>query len=167
MSPRQLVATRTTEISASGFGGGPIGTAQDRRAQHVPAPRYVPKMRLLRRNAIGMYAIYGAAIASGLIVTPIIVRALGKDGYGAWSLIGAATTYLAVLDLGVAPAIVRFAAEARGRQARDEVSSVASNGLVIYGAIGFLTLPVGALVVWLMPVVGHIPHRLLHDVRIA
>jgi O-antigen/teichoic acid export membrane protein len=124
-------------------------------------------MRLLRRNAIGMYAVYAAAIVSGIVVTPIVVRALGKDGYGAWSLIGAATTYLAVLDLGVSPAIIRFAAEARGRNARDEVSEVASTGLAIYGAIGLLTLPVGALVVWLIPVVGHVPHHLVHDVRLS
>ncbi len=124
-------------------------------------------MRFARRNALGMYAVYATAIASGLVVTPIVVRALGKDGYGAWSLIGAATTYLSVLDLGVSPAIVRYAAEARGRKARDEINEVGSTGLAMYAVIGFLTLPVGLVLVWALPSVGHVPHHLAGEVRIA
>ncbi len=124
-------------------------------------------MRLVRRNTLGLYAVYAAAIVSGLVVTPIVVRALGKDGYGAWSTIGAITTYLSVLDLGVTPAIVRYAAEARGRKAPAEISEVASTGLVMYAVIGLLTLPVGALLVWVLPSIGHIPHHLAGDVRLA
>jgi O-antigen/teichoic acid export membrane protein len=124
-------------------------------------------MRLFRRNALGMYAVYGAAIVSGLVVTPIVVRGLGKDGYGAWSLIGAVTTYLTVLDLGVAPAIVRYAAEARGRRARAEISEVASTGLLMYGVTGLLTLPVGSVLVWVLPKIGNVPHQLATDVRVA
>jgi O-antigen/teichoic acid export membrane protein len=124
-------------------------------------------MRLVRRNALGLYGVYAAAILSGLVVTPIVVRGLGKDGYGAWSLIGAITTYLSVLDLGVTPAIVRFSAEARGRRATEEMSEVASTGLVMYGVTGLLTLPIGAVLVWLLPKIGNVPHHLAGDVRIA
>ena len=39
-------------------------------------------MRLLRRNALGIYGVYAASFASGLIVTPLAVHALGKTEYG-------------------------------------------------------------------------------------
>ena len=35
-------------------------------------------MRLFRRNALGIYAVYAAAMVSGLIVTPIVLHAIGK-----------------------------------------------------------------------------------------
>ena len=72
-------------------------------------------MRLFRRNALGTYAVYAAAIVSGLVVTPIAAPAIGDDEFGIWSFIGSITIYLSVLDFGVGPSIVRFAAEARGR----------------------------------------------------
>ena len=68
-------------------------------------------MRLFRRNALGIYATYGAAIVSGLVVTPIVLHELGKPTFGIWAFIGSITVYLMVLDFGVGPTIVRFAAE--------------------------------------------------------
>ena len=73
-------------------------------------------MRLFRRNVLGTYAVYAAAIVSGLLVTPITLHALGDEAFGIWAFIGSITIYLSVLDLGVGPSIIRFAAEARGRQ---------------------------------------------------
>lgn len=115
-----------------------------------------------------MYAVYGAAIFSGLVVTPIVIRSLGKSGYGVWSFIGAVTIYLSLLDFGVGPAIVRFGAEARGRRAPDELNEIASTGLVLYAVIGIVTLPVGALIAWLVPWLAHVHGgHLVWDARIA
>jgi O-antigen/teichoic acid export membrane protein len=124
-------------------------------------------VRFLRRNALGVYGVYAAAIVSGLVVTPVVVHSVGKSAYGVWTFIGAATIYLSILDFGVGPAIVRFAAEARGRQAPHEVNEVASTGLALYAAIGIVTLPVGVGLAWLVPLLGHVPHRLVWDARIA
>lgn len=124
-------------------------------------------MRLLRRNALGVYGVYAAAIVSGLVVTPIVVHALGKDGYGAWSFIGAATIYLSVLDFGLGPAIVRFAAEARGRGVDRDLNEIASSGLALYGVIGLLSLPLGIALAWVLPPLTHVPHHLTWDTRVA
>jgi len=75
-------------------------------------------MRFFRRNALGIYAVYGVSIISGLVVTPILLGAIGTESFGIWAFIGAVTIYLSVLDLGVGPSVVRFAAEARGRRGR-------------------------------------------------
>jgi O-antigen/teichoic acid export membrane protein len=124
-------------------------------------------VRLLRRNALGVYAVYAAAIASGLLVTPIVIHSIGTSAFGIWTFIGAVTIYLSVLDFGVAPSIVRFAAEARGRGADEELNAVASTGLVVYALIGLLTLPVGIALAFIVPTAVGAPHALAGDARIA
>jgi O-antigen/teichoic acid export membrane protein len=115
-----------------------------------------------------VYAVYGAAVFSGLVVTPIVIRSLGKSGYGVWSFIGAVTIYLSLLDFGVGPAIVRFGAEARGRRAPHELNEIASTGLVLYAVIGAVTLPVGAALSWLVPWFAHVHGgHLVWESRIA
>lgn len=124
-------------------------------------------MRLFRRNALGVYGVYAAAIVSGLVVTPIVVHSIGKEAFGVWSFIGAVTIYLSILDFGVGPAIIRFAAEARGRSAVDDMNAVASTGLALYAVIGVVTLPVGIALAAIVPWAGHVPHHLAWDARIA
>ena len=75
-------------------------------------------MRLFRRNALGVYAVYAASIVAGLVVTPVVLHEIGDVEFGIWSFIGSITIYLSVLDLGVGPSIVRFAAKARGERRR-------------------------------------------------
>jgi O-antigen/teichoic acid export membrane protein len=124
-------------------------------------------VRLLRRNALGVYAVYAAATVSGLLVTPIVIHSIGKQAFGVWSFIGAVTIYLSILDFGVGPSIVRFAAEARGRKADDDLNAVASTGLVMYALIGLVTLPIGIALAFAVPALIGAPHGLVWDARIT
>ena len=81
-------------------------------------------MRLLRRNVILIYGVYAATLVSGLVVTPIIVGALGTEQFGIWALIGSILGFIGLLDFGIGPSVIRFAAEQRGRGARDETSEL-------------------------------------------
>ena len=118
-----------------------------------PQPVATPDA-LFRRNVLGIYAVYAAAIVSGLIVTPIVLHALGTEAFGIWSFIGSVTIYLSVLDFGVGPSIIRFAAEARGRQSSEDTNALASVGLALYAVIGLATLPIGVALAWLVPDAG-------------
>ena len=124
-------------------------------------------MRFLRRNALGVYAVYAAAIVSGLVVTPVVIHSIGKDAFGIWSFIGSATIFLSLLDLGVGPSIVRFGAEARGRRATDDVNEIASAGLALYGAITLASVPIGLVLAWIVPILVDAPDDLLWESRIA
>jgi O-antigen/teichoic acid export membrane protein len=124
-------------------------------------------VRFLRRNALGVYAVYAAAIASGLLVTPIVIHSIGTPAFGIWTFIGAVTIYLSVLDFGVAPSIVRFAAEARGRGADEDLNAVASTGLAVYALIGLLTLPIGIALAFIVPSAVSAPDALAWDARVA
>jgi O-antigen/teichoic acid export membrane protein len=124
-------------------------------------------VRLFRRNALGVYAVYAAAIASGLVVTPIVIHSLGKSAFGVWTFIGAVTIYLSVLDFGLGPSVVRFAAEAQGRGSADDVNAVASTGLALYGLIGLVTLPLGIALAFIVPLAVSAPHDLVWPARIT
>jgi O-antigen/teichoic acid export membrane protein len=124
-------------------------------------------MRLFRRNALGIYAVYAAAIASGLVVTPIVLHTLGEEPFGIWAFIGAITIYLSLLDLGVGPSIVRFAAEAHGRRSAEDTNALASVGLVLYAVIGIVTIPIGAGLAWLVPALVETPDDLVWEARVS
>jgi O-antigen/teichoic acid export membrane protein len=124
-------------------------------------------VRLLRRNTLGVYGVYAAAIVSGLVVTPVVIHSIGKSAFGVWSFIGSVTIYLSVLDFGVGPSIVRFAAEAHGRSAHDDINEVASTGLAMYAVIGVITLPIGLVLAWIVPAAVGAPHDLVWDARVA
>ena len=124
-------------------------------------------MRFFRRNALGVYAVYAAAIVSGLVVTPIVIHSIGKPAFGVWTFIGAITIYLSVLDFGLGPSVVRFAAEAQGRGATEDVNAVASTGLALYALIGLVTLPVGIALAFIVPPAVGAPHDLVWPARVA
>ncbi len=78
----------------------------------LPCRRDRRVVRLFRRNALGIYAVYAAAMVSGLVVTPILLDSIGTDAFGIWAFIGGITIYLAVLDIGARA--VRRALHGRG-----------------------------------------------------
>lgn len=124
-------------------------------------------MRLPRRNLASNYIVYAATLVSSLALLPIILDALGKVEYGAWSFIGSVAVFLGLLDLGVGPSIIRFSAEQRGRGAVEETSMLVSAGLVLYGAIALVTTGVGVGLAWLVPYLIDLPPDLVRPVRVA
>ena len=124
-------------------------------------------MRLIRRNLVSTYAVYGASVLSALVLTPVIVHALGKDAYGLWVFIGSITIFVALLDLGVGPSVVRFGAHARGARTPEEISSLASVGLVVYAVIGAVSVLAGIVLAVLVPYLISIPQDLVEPARAA
>ena len=124
-------------------------------------------MRLLRRNIGWTYLSWAATVASGIVLTPVVVRHLGSEEYGVWAFVGSLAAYVALLDLGLSPAFVRFAAEARGRRSAEDLRALASVGLYLYGAIGVLATLVGLALAWLTPVFIDLRDELVTPARVA
>jgi O-antigen/teichoic acid export membrane protein len=122
-------------------------------------------VRLLRRNLLATYAAYAASIVSGLVVTPIVVHALGKEQYGLWVFIGSVTVFLGLLDVGVGPAVVRFAALEHGRGG--DVGGLASSALSVYGVLTVVTAVISVIVAWLVPELIDVGDDLVWPARIA
>lgn len=103
------------------------------------------RVNQLKAGAMLSYASIFITILVGLVYTPIMIRLLGQAEFGLYSLIGAVVGYLSILDLGLGNAIVRYTA--RNRAIGDKETESRMNGmfLVLYSAIGLLTVALGAI----------------------
>ena len=124
-------------------------------------------MRLLRRNVILIYGVYAVTLASGLVVTPIIVGALGTEQFGIWALIGSILGFIALLDLGIGPSVIRFAAEQRGRGVKDETSELTSTAFAIYLVLALVTMLLAVVLAWLLPHAVEISDQYVRAAQIA
>lgn len=108
-------------------------------------------MRPAARNLLSNYAAYAASILAGLILTPVIIGAIGKEAFGAWAFILSLTTLLRLLDFGVTPTVIRFTALHRGRSDQTELDSLASTGLAVYLVAGLISVVAGLVLAWFLP----------------
>ena len=74
-----------------------------------------------------------AATAVGMVVpfflTPFVVRHLGATAYGVWILAVSTVSYLALLDLGLRSAIIRFVSKAQAQGRPEEARSAIGTAL--------------------------------------
>ena len=124
-------------------------------------------MRFLRRNLIMVYGVYAVTIVTGLLLTPIIVGALGTEQYGIWAVIGSVLAFIGLLDVGIAPSVIRFSAEQRGRKRPEETSVLASTALGLYLVIFAVALVITLALVWALPVVIGISDRYVDAAQLA
>jgi O-antigen/teichoic acid export membrane protein len=124
-------------------------------------------MRLLRRNVVLIYGVYAATLVSGLVITPIILGALGTEQFGIWALIGSIVGFIGLLDFGIGPSLIRFAAEQRGRDARDETSELTSTAFAIYLGLALLTTLLAFVLAFLLPHVFEISDDYVRAAQLA
>ena len=81
-----------------------------------------------------------ASFLSVLVMTPVVVKALGPEAYGVWILIGSVIGYSTLLDFGLNTAVAKYTAEYTALGQPGMVNRLASIALVMYGrvAIGLL-----------------------------
>jgi len=125
------------------------------------------RARLVLSNIGAVVASRIATIAISFVVLPVIVRSIGKDGYGLYALVMTVTGYVSVLDLGMTAALTKFVAEYRGRNdlARvDRFLNAAFTYFLAFGVVaaaGLLALaPVAERVFGLAPAMKPVADRL-------
>ena len=77
-------------------------------------------------NALGVIA----GLASGLLLSPYLIRKLGADGYGVWALSFALIEYYWLLDLGFRSATIKFVAHYTALGEAEKMSEVVSTSLL-------------------------------------
>ena len=70
----------------------------------------------VRLGVIANYATVFVQIGVAFFLTPFLVKTLGEEKYGLWSVIAASAGYMALIDLGVASAVTKFVAEFRNNE---------------------------------------------------
>ena len=66
------------------------------------------KHNQLKAGAMLSLLTFEAANVLGLLYTPYILRMMGQDAYGLYSLVASVVSYLTMLDFGFGNAIVRY-----------------------------------------------------------
>jgi O-antigen/teichoic acid export membrane protein len=95
-----------------------------------------------------MLSYFTIAITSvvGIVLTPLMIRMLGDAEYGLYLLIGAFVGYMTILDFGLTNAIVRYVSKYRAENDRKSEEQFLATVMLIYMAIAFLIVVIGALV---------------------
>lgn len=59
-----------------------------------------------------------------LVLIPFVVRTVGTEGWGLWSLVWAVVSLFALVDLGFSTSVVKYVADARGKRDADRLRRV-------------------------------------------
>ncbi len=71
-----------------------------------------------------------------IVVTPIVVHYLGADYYGIFVLAGSLMAFISLVDLGIAPALMKFVSEYASKHELSEINALMGVSLVFYAVVG-------------------------------
>ncbi|MGD9819252.1 MAG: lipopolysaccharide biosynthesis protein [Desulfomonilaceae bacterium] len=71
-----------------------------------------------------------------LILIPFIIQTLGKEAFGLWSLIWSFLAIFELADFGFAASVIKYIADARGRQDTMRLKKLVSTLFWIYVVLG-------------------------------
>jgi O-antigen/teichoic acid export membrane protein len=92
----------------------------------------------LSRNVAASVLNAAAVVSISLVTVPLILDAVGKSGYGVWTLGLALILYASILETGLGPAVQRFTAFARGGGDSAALNRLGWTTLALYAGGGIL-----------------------------
>ncbi|MBI1915864.1 MAG: oligosaccharide flippase family protein, partial [Planctomycetes bacterium] len=90
--------------------------------------RQITKRKVLS-NAVWNLSGFVLTIGITFVMCPILLRSLGDDRYGVWSLVEATVAYFALLDLGIGAAVVRYVSKFDALEDRGQLNRIFSTTL--------------------------------------
>lgn len=85
--------------------------------------------RKIARGAVWNWIAFVVTGGLGFFVSPYLVHRLGGTSYGVWILVNSIVAYMAILDLGIRGAVVRFVSADQPRGLHQEASKAVSAAL--------------------------------------
>jgi O-antigen/teichoic acid export membrane protein len=96
--------------------------------------------RQIIKNVGSTWFSLGCDVLVGLILSPIILHALGDTAFGIWVLIFSITGYYGLFDLGIRSSVVRYVSKYTATGQEEELAELVNTALFIYGCLGALSL---------------------------
>ncbi|MCB2173737.1 polysaccharide biosynthesis C-terminal domain-containing protein [bacterium] len=106
-------------------------------------------------------------IIISFFLTPFIVHQLGNVYYGIWAIVMQFTGYLYLMDFGVRDSVIRYTSRLNAKRAGKRLNEVISAAVVLYSAIGVISIVVVLAGAWAFPLLFQIPAELTAEVRIV
>jgi O-antigen/teichoic acid export membrane protein len=115
------------------------------------------RVRIAALTASFNYIQYALAIASGLVLVPLTIGAVGARSYGLWLATGELLGYAGMVDLGVLGVLPWMVAEADGRRDRARLRELVANGVTVGAVVGLGYAVVAGLLWTMVPVAVNVP----------
>lgn len=103
------------------------------------------KNNQLKAGAMLSLLTFGAANVLGLLYTPYMLRMMGQEEYGLYSLVASVVSYLTMLDFGFGNAIVRYTNLYNVNGRCSELPCLYGQFTRLYGLIGIVSLFLGIM----------------------
>jgi O-antigen/teichoic acid export membrane protein len=87
----------------------------------------------------------GFDLAVGFVLTPLIIRHVGRAGYGIWTLVGSFLGYYGLLNIGVESAMTRYVSRYAGQEDQDAMNRAVSTAMAMFCCTGILALGLSIL----------------------
>lgn len=102
-------------------------------------------MNQVKAGAVLNYVIIGLNTLTGLLYTPYMLRCLGQNEYGLYSLVASVIAYLTLLDFGFGSAIVRYTAKIHATGTKKDEWELYGMFVSGYAIIGVIVTLAGLL----------------------
>jgi O-antigen/teichoic acid export membrane protein len=119
------------------------------------------------RNIGSNWVLTAITLAAAYLLTPFVIRTLGPEGYGTWTLVTSMTGYISLLALGVPMASVRYLAQYVAEGDRRQMNQVVASCAALYLALGAAAVLLGAALSALFVAAYDIPPALQAEAGLA
>ncbi|RPJ42418.1 MAG: hypothetical protein EHM19_10450 [Candidatus Latescibacterota bacterium] len=141
---------------------------RQRKERIPPGPSALPVAGALARNTVISFVGQIVPLLVGLATIPYVIGGLGVDRFGVlaltWSLLG----YVGFLQLGLGPAVTKYAAEMLGRGDLAGLPRLLASSLVLSSMLGILACVVLAVAApFLAGTLFRVPADLVPETRTA
>lgn len=97
-------------------------------------------------NVLWSWAGVAVMLLSGFVISPVIIRHVGHEGYGVWALAFSLIEYYWLLDLGLRRATSKYAAHYRATEEPAKINEVVNTGLLYFSGVAVLVIAASVLV---------------------
>jgi O-antigen/teichoic acid export membrane protein len=118
-------------------------------------------------GVVGNLTYSGVTIVSSLVATPLLIRWLGVERFGAARVLTDWMGYLALFDLGITGALMPHLAQKVNQRDETGVNALLMTGMRAYAAVLLLASAAGGLLVLLLPFLISLQRLSASELRIA
>lgn len=112
-------------------------------------------LKTIVRNLSANYIGIAGSIVIAFILTPFVIRTLGDEMYGIWTIIAAMGAYLTLFDVGLVSAITKYISHGNKLEEKGHVAKVVSCAAVI-------AIPIALFLFLLSPFTGQALMRIIN-----